>query len=209
MESHYNRTSLLSLGDVQNFVDPDHYYQLTEMVKCKEQKGNEMKVWLGLWAEKFLKFKQTHHKATMSQNEQVHTSKCPYSMLDLDSQAKADRMNDYDTEDERMNDAEDETMGDYDAEEYEAVELVTHEVEPKPQYNHYQEEYSDDESENEEVMQRKPQHYQRENADKMTIEKLRKESMDEDEANDVENITSLNNSDQWRLYNYILGRTSI
>ena len=200
LESHCNRTSLLSLGDVQNFVDPNHYYQLTEMVKCKEQKGNEMEVWLGLWTEKCLKLNQRHHKATLSQNEQVHISKHPHNnMLDLDSQAKDEKMNE-----ERINDydAEDERMDDYDAEEYEAVELVTHEVEPKPQYNHYQDEYSDDESENEEVTQRKPQRYRREDADKVIIKKLRKKSMDEDEANDVENITSLNNSDRWRLYNY-------
>ena len=191
LKSHYNRTSLLSLGHVKDFIDPFHYYQLTEIVKCKEQKGNEVEVWLGLWTEKSSKSKERYQRVAnviCSQNEAVHISKHSQNIANL-----------------HYNQAilvEDERMDYYDAEEYEEIKFSTCEVEQTFQYPYYCEEYSDDESDNEEVTQRKAERYRREDADKVITEKLHKESMDEDEANDVEDITALNNSDRWRLYNY-------
>ena len=32
-------------------ANPDHYYQLKQMVQCKEQEGSEAEVWLDLWTD--------------------------------------------------------------------------------------------------------------------------------------------------------------
>ena len=218
LKSNYNRCSLLPLSHIKAVVDPYHYYQLSQMVKCKEQKGNEIEVWLGLWSEKSLKSKGRDQltDTRMSQMELVDIYKRPRNMLDLDSlaifaqdekmddyDAEDERMDDYDSEDERMDDydAEDERMDDYDAEEYEVI-ISPYKDEDEQTFQYYHEEYSDDESENEEITQTKPQRYRRENADKVIAHKLFGEHMDEDEANEIYDINALSYTDRWRLYNF-------
>ena len=181
LQFHYKRTRLLSLRDIKTVADPYHYYQLMQIVKCKEQKGNEIEVWLGLWTaesrERHLKGKQGKKRNTAEYLPSKMKNTVDLAIL-----------------------SEDEIMNDSDEEGYQVVDCFKHE-EPHSLV-HYYEEYSDDESDFEEDTHRKPKGYRRSDADEIISMNLFKDNMDDEEASEADDITSLNNEDRWRLYNY-------
>ena len=52
LKLHHKRNTLLPLEIIRYVANPYHLYQLKEAVQCKEQKGSEVEVWLGLWTDK-------------------------------------------------------------------------------------------------------------------------------------------------------------
>ena len=192
LDSHYHRTKLLPLGHIRTIADPDHYYQLTQVVKCKEQVGNEVEVWLGLWTDKSPGGSKAgwEYTDTLTIPGQRQNSKVPAHKLQevIDVESEAIR-------------AQDERMDENDAEGYKRAKLPEHDVK-HPFITHFNEEFSDDESDLDEDSQRKPQRYRKHDASKIISKNLFKNCMDDEEAKEVEDITELSIKDQWRLYNY-------
>ena len=189
LDSHYHRTKLLPLGHIRTIADPDHYYQLTQVVKCKEQVGNEVEVWLGLWTDKSPGGSKAgrEYTDTLTIPGQRQNSKVPaHKLQDVESEAIR---------------AEDERMDENDAEGYKRAKLPEHDVK-HPFITHFDEEFSDDESDLDEDSQRKPQRYRNHDASKIISKNQFKNCMDDEEAKEIEDITELSIKDRWRLYNY-------
>ena len=191
LNSHYRGNKLLPLSFIRTVVDPDHYYQLTQVVKCKEQEGNEAEVWLELWTDKAPHGSKEgwQYIATATIPSQSHnlTNKQLEELIDIEGEGLR---------------AQDERMDENDAEGYKKVKLLEPDVEP-PSLQYFNEEYSDDESVIDEDSQRKPpQRYRKNDADKVIGKKMFKNPMDDEDAREVEDITELNIKDRWRLYNY-------
>ena len=51
IKHHFNRITFLPMIILKHVAHPYHYYELTQMAQCPEQKGREVEVWLGLWQE--------------------------------------------------------------------------------------------------------------------------------------------------------------
>ena len=193
LNSHYKRSSLLPLDQIRTVADPDHYYQLTQVVKCKEQVGNEAEVWVNLWTDTPSGSKAGIKKnpALIEQRDTKGTNvynlfdKLKSEFVDVDCEAIL---------------AQNERMDDSDLEGYKRATLSINESEP-PVVSHYQEEFSDDESDDEHLKQ-KPQRYRKGDADKVIGKKIRTTCMEDDEVREVDDITNLSNKDRWRLYNY-------
>ena len=59
-----NHAKLLLLQDLQTFIDPEHFYQLSQIAPSKELEGKQLEIWLGLWEQEG---KQSHQ----TKNEQL------------------------------------------------------------------------------------------------------------------------------------------
>ena len=213
---------LLPLNIIQHVAHPDHFYPLTQMVFCDAHKNKEMEVWLGLWTEELYNFKRREKKKKnvmpesgekMERNDQKkkkaqQSDEEPTQKMEgKESQEKKAQLSDEEPTQETEGKesihiegeailAQNERMLGDDREGYERV--VSKETE---------ENSSDDDSDKEGDSQGsddEPEYtwFRRTNAASLIRKHLFKNPMDDEEADEVEDIRSLSQSDRWRLYNY-------
>ena len=204
LRDYYNRGTLLPLHVIEHVADPYHFYQLSQMAKCAEQQGKQVEVWLGLWNNdsKLQAVKKTQTPLHVPRKRSKETQ-----ITDLDDQEE----NELIKFESAATLAQDERIDEYDMKGYQTIENDMQESEEFLAIQ-YQEEFSDDgsESDSEEGLgssrhkHRKSKWLRRSDADICIEEKLFKDSMDEDEAEELtgSDIMSLHEEDRWRLYNY-------
>lgn len=280
INGYHFRRSLLPMTVIWHLAHPDHFYQLTQMVYCKEHKGKELEVWLGLWEEVVYQSKkekmkknaksgereqqndvkkqpQQPHKpfvpnthenekmkeekiereATLAQDERMldNEHQRPQS-TDKDVEHRDAQPNDMETQpqqpdkgsvpnthenesEDKMEEeekieiegeatlAQDERMLDNDVEGYQRVQSIEKDVEHRDVVEKFHKgqlsDSSDDDSEGEEEdIHKKSKWVRRLDADYTIMRNLFKNPMDDEEADEIEQIDRLSPSDRWRLYNH-------
>ena len=218
---------LLPLFIIQYVAHPDHFYQLTQMANCAAHKDRQVEIWLGLWKKEFCnpkgerkvnddmlhgrgeRRKQNNsekNQAQLQRDEEPvpNTQENDRELIELAGEATL---------------AQDERMFDDDRERYQRIQEKDTQYSGNVavplfgEFSHNSDDDSDEESVLQELDQADPQFetkhihrkskwFQISNADEVIKGHLFKNPMDDEEADEIEDIGKLCQGDRWRLYNY-------
>ncbi|CAI8041382.1 NFX1-type zinc finger-containing protein 1 [Geodia barretti] len=200
LKDYFKRDTLLPLYVLQKVVHPYHYYQLTQMAQCAEQQHKEVEVWLDLWHLTSTNVRHFPNEdkdlIVVDKVGQFNDEVVQGSVKDLPEQEDDTFLIDYD----RQYEGDDEG--------YKSAILQKYFTEKmKSQYVHpYVEDVSTSESDNDrpKVEFEGEKWVRKVNANKWIKQNLHKNSMDDEEVEELSYISigKLSIEDRWRLYNY-------